>query len=97
MGDGFGKYNSVMLRTSRILVRALNHGACAGIAILMLLGLAGCGQTGTLYLPTEPAAANRATLPESLWPVMPKKKQGTEPGSSAPAPTPAPSKDTDQP
>jgi predicted small lipoprotein YifL len=41
----------------------------------MLLGLGGCGQTGVLYLPTEPAAANRATLPQSVWPVMPEKKQ----------------------
>jgi predicted small lipoprotein YifL len=86
-----------MLRTSRILVSALNHGVCTGIAFVMLLALAGCGQTGTLYLPTEPAAANRATLPESLWPAMPKKKQGAESGTGTPAPTTAPSKDTDKP
>lgn len=58
---------------------------------MLLLALTGCGQTGTLYLPTEPAAANRATLPESLWPVMPKKKAGTDPGAAMPAPSPAPS------
>ena len=86
-----------MLRTSRILVSALNHGVCAGIAALMLLALAGCGQTGTLYLPTEPAAAKRATLPESLWPVMPKKKEGATPGADTPASSPAPSTETVKP
>ncbi len=30
--------------------------------------LGGCGQKGDLYLPTTPAAANRATLPETLRP-----------------------------
>lgn len=61
------------------------------MATTVLLGLTGCGQTGRLSLPTEPAAANRATLPESLWPAMPKKKQedtGTvpqEPATSNPA------------
>jgi len=62
-----------------------------------LLALTGCGQTGTLYLPTEPAAANRATLPESLWPVMPKKKDGAGPGAGTPAPSPAPSTETVKP
>ncbi|HYF17056.1 MAG TPA: lipoprotein [Ramlibacter sp.] len=31
--------------------------------------LAGCGQRGPLYLPTDPAAAERATLPQVLSPV----------------------------
>ncbi|GAA4329254.1 hypothetical protein GCM10023165_02090 [Variovorax defluvii] len=37
---------------------------------LMLIGVAlgGCGQKGALYLPTEPAARDRATLPELLLP-----------------------------
>ncbi len=52
----------------------------------MLWALAGCGQTGALYLPTEPAAAKRATLPESLWPVMPKKKESADAGAGTPAP-----------
>ncbi len=65
-----------------------------------LLGLAGCGQTGQLYLPTEPAAANRATLPESLWPVMPKKKPEsttTDPQTPATNSSPAPSSETVKP
>ncbi|MFZ9296939.1 MAG: LPS translocon maturation chaperone LptM [Hylemonella sp.] len=36
-----------------------------------LLGLPGCGQTGPLYLPSEPEAAQRATLPEILTPGLP--------------------------
>ena len=31
-------------------------------------GLAACGQKGALYLPTDPAAAKRATLPQLLTP-----------------------------
>ncbi|MEY4265844.1 MAG: Prokaryotic lipoprotein-attachment site, partial [Pseudomonadota bacterium] len=31
-----------------------------------MAALAGCGQSGALYLPTEPAAAQRATLPQTL-------------------------------
>ncbi len=31
-------------------------------------GLAACGQRGPLYLPTDPAAAQRATLPQLLTP-----------------------------
>ena len=80
----FGKYNSVMLQNSRILVSAFNH---AGFAVIALLSLAGCGQTGPLYLPTEPAAAQRATLPQALWPVMPRKQtEGSKPAPSTPAP-----------
>lgn len=58
---------------------------------MFLLGLAGCGQPGSLYLPTEPAAANRASLPQSLWPMMPDKNKPAAPTSpgTAPAPTPA--------
>jgi predicted small lipoprotein YifL len=80
-----------MLQTCRILVSAFNHG---GFAVIALLLLAGCGQTGPLYLPKEPAAAQRATLPQSLWPVMPKKP--TEDGKPAPS-TPAPGKPSSTP
>ena len=64
-----------------------------------LLCLAGCGQTGRLYLPTEPAATNRATLPESLWPVMPKKQaESTAPDAQTPSSnTPVPSSETVKP
>lgn len=88
MVGAFDKYNSVMLQTSRILVRVADHGARIAIALSALLVLSGCGQTGPLYLPTEPAAANRATLPQSLWPAMPTRQKA--PAETAPAATPAP-------
>lgn len=37
--------------------------AAGGVALL-----AACGQKGPLFLPAEPAAASRATLPETLAP-----------------------------
>jgi len=51
--------------------------------------LAGCGQTGSLYLPAEPAAAHRASLPQSLWPAMPDKEKVGTPASPASNPAPA--------
>jgi len=50
-----------MLNVRQILVSAI--GLCA-----LGVGLAGCGLKGPLYLPTDPAAANRATLPSLLTP-----------------------------
>ncbi len=38
------------------------------LAALTLLATAGCGQRGSLYLPTDPAAADRATLPQLMNP-----------------------------
>ncbi len=43
-----------------------------------MAALAGCGQKGDLYLPTGPAAQNRATLPQTL-----------SPGGTPTAPAPA--------
>ena len=50
-----------MLKSMQILVSA---------ALLAASGatLSGCGQRGPLFLPTEQAAAQRATLPETLTP-----------------------------
>jgi predicted small lipoprotein YifL len=45
--------------------------------------LAACGQKGDLFLPTEPAAQNRATLPQTL-----------RPGAGAPATSAAPAAST---
>jgi len=58
-----------MLNVSQILVKGI------GLAVLGV-GLAGCGQRGPLYLPTDPAAANRATLPQVLLPI-PKRSEST--------------------
>ncbi|MFZ9374342.1 MAG: LPS translocon maturation chaperone LptM [Burkholderiaceae bacterium] len=40
----------------------------AAVGLCALLSAAGCGQKGPLVLPTDPAAAQRATLPETLSP-----------------------------
>ncbi|KAF1047685.1 LPS translocon maturation chaperone LptM [Xylophilus sp.] len=37
---------------------------CAGL-------LAGCGQKGPLYLPTDPVATGRASLPDTILPTRP--------------------------
>ncbi|WP_082836336.1 lipoprotein [Acidovorax sp. GW101-3H11] len=50
-----------MLKAPQILVRTLVLAASAA-------ALLGCGQRGPLYLPTGPAAGQRATLPETLTP-----------------------------
>lgn len=68
--------------------------ALAVIGLSGALLLTGCGQTGPLYLPKEPEAAHRASLPKSLWPFMPSKKKDEAPNqasppSDSPAPTPA--------
>jgi predicted small lipoprotein YifL len=65
-----------MLNVRQILVSAI--GLCA-----LGVGLAGCGQKGPLYLPTDPAAANRATLPSLLTPSVRRRAE------DAPAPAPA--------
>ncbi|HVL44624.1 MAG TPA: lipoprotein [Acidovorax sp.] len=63
-----------MLKAPQILVRTLVLAASAAALI-------GCGQRGPLYLPTGPAAGQRATLPQTLLP-------GND-ASAAPSPAPA--------
>ena len=58
-----------MLKVRQILVSAV------GLFVLGV-GLAGCGQKGELYLPTDPAAANRATLPNLLRPSIGDSRPG---------------------
>jgi predicted small lipoprotein YifL len=50
-----------MLFVRQILVIAIVLASCA-------VSLSACGQQGPLYLPTEAAAANRATLLQTLLP-----------------------------
>ncbi|KAB0588766.1 LPS translocon maturation chaperone LptM [Comamonas kerstersii] len=57
-----------MLNPSQILVRCIALAACVA-------ALSACGQRGPLYLPTEPAAQNRATLPESMTPSLPLQSE----------------------
>ncbi|MBS0494695.1 MAG: lipoprotein [Proteobacteria bacterium] len=68
-----------MLRAHQILART--------IALALSAVALGCGQRGPLYLPTEPAAAQRATLPETLNPAAPRAPAPTTP-STAPSSTP---------
>ncbi|MGI4778776.1 MAG: LPS translocon maturation chaperone LptM [Janthinobacterium lividum] len=67
-----------MLKVRQILVSAVGLFALG-------VGLAGCGQKGELYLPTEPAAANRATLPSLLRPTFGDARTG----GTGVAPSPA--------
>ena len=78
-----------MLNVSQILVTAI------GLAALGV-GLAGCGQRGPLYLPTDPAAASRATLPELLLPIPPRSESTTVQPQGEQATTP-PNKSNDTP
>ncbi|CAN7627491.1 lipoprotein [Acidovorax sp. LjRoot118] len=63
-----------MLKASQILVRTLVLAASAA-------AITGCGQRGPLFLPSGPAAAQRATLPETLTP-------GAAPSTATSAPQP---------
>ncbi|MEG0052357.1 MAG: lipoprotein [Comamonas sp.] len=63
-----------MLRASQILIRTFALAASTA-------ALWGCGQRGPLYLPTDPVAAQRATLPETLNPMadQPSKPAPVQP------------------
>ncbi|ART49337.1 LPS translocon maturation chaperone LptM [Acidovorax carolinensis] len=52
-----------MLRAPQILVRTIALAASTA-------ALVGCGQRGPLYLPGAPEARQRATLPETLSPML---------------------------
>ena len=67
-----------MQRISQIVCKAI---VLAGGAAL----LAACGQKGPLHLPQEPAAANRATLPQTMDP-----RRNTPDTLPQPADAPAP-------
>ncbi|QNP49852.1 LPS translocon maturation chaperone LptM [Diaphorobacter aerolatus] len=68
-----------MLKSCQILFRSIVLGAIAVV-------LWGCGQRGPLYLPTDAAAANRATLPQTLDPTR-RSRTDTETPDSAPLTT----------
>ena len=73
--------------------RPLGAGLLKSALCAVVLGsLVACGQRGPLTLPKDPAAADRATLPQTLlpdaWRTAPKKVPDTpppNPGSSPPA------------
>jgi predicted small lipoprotein YifL len=55
-----------MLNVSRILVSG--PAPRLALAAVVVAALAGCGQKGPLYLPTDATAPGRATLPQILNP-----------------------------
>lgn len=71
-----GHYNFDMLRASQILVSPI-------ILAASMAGLSACGQRGPLYLPTEPASAQRATLPQTLTPIPSQAPSRSAAASSA--------------
>jgi predicted small lipoprotein YifL len=104
-------YNRLMLGQSEILVSpSLGQPRLVTLSMLsmqvllkitlsgLLLGsLVGCGQRGPLVLPKEPAAADRATLPQTLLPDA-WRTQPQKPGSgqnSGPESQPSPTENTD--
>jgi len=57
-----------MLNVRQILVSTRVRAALMVCLAAATTGLAACGQKGALYLPTDPAAVQRATLPQLLTP-----------------------------
>jgi predicted small lipoprotein YifL len=55
-----------MSNVSRILVSV--PGRRLALAVLVVGALAGCGQKGPLFLPSDTVAPGRATLPQTLNP-----------------------------
>lgn len=75
-----------MLNLRQILVSARARTALMVCLAVGAAGLAACGQKGALYLPDDPAAAQRATLPQLL---TPGGLNATPSAETAPAPAPA--------
>ncbi|MFT4248012.1 MAG: lipoprotein [Pseudomonas sp.] len=63
----------------RILGSRLARAACGVGLLAALSAVAACGQRGPLYLPTEPAAAHRATLPQVLIPGLQRDGAAAKP------------------
>lgn len=72
-----------MLNVAQILVSARRRTVVMVCVAASAAALAGCGQRGPLYLPKDPAATQRATLPDLMTPRVP----GTSSDAVAPAPT----------
>jgi predicted small lipoprotein YifL len=60
----------------------LNVKPIVGASLLACSLLAACGQKGALVLPKEPAAQNRATLPQVLNPASPASSPVSSPAST---------------
>jgi predicted small lipoprotein YifL len=70
-----------MLKLRQILSR--------GLWLAAVPVLSACGQKGGLYLPTEPAARGRATLPQTVFPGLRKSPAAGAAPAAAPAGAPA--------
>ena len=70
-------------------VRSILDSACRVLPLVALFALGACGQKGPLYLPTGEAAANRATLPQTLNPAPPASA-ATSSGTGTANPVPRP-------
>jgi len=82
-----------MLNVRQILVSAPARAVLMVSLAVAAAGLSACGQRGPLFLPTDPAAAQRATLPQLLTPGGPRPASETEaapkPAAASSAPAPA--------
>jgi len=70
-----------MLNVREILVSRGGRAACRVGLVAVGLVLAACGQKGALYLPKNPEAKDRATLPQTVRPNF----EGASAPSAAPA------------
>jgi predicted small lipoprotein YifL len=77
-----GLNNSIV---GTVQYRATHKGAIVISLVMAFMALSACGQRGSLYLPTEPAARNRATLPQVLLPLP----RSAAPDASAAPTTPS--------
>ena len=82
-----------MARKAVTALTPLTTATAAATAVLALGLLGACGQRGNLVLPTEPAAQNRATLPQVLLP-LPRSSASSPAASTAPSSPPAPAAPT---
>jgi predicted small lipoprotein YifL len=78
---------NVFAAMPRLQILVIAPLARLALALTVVGALAGCGQKGPLFLPTGEAAANRATLPQTLNPVAPASAPSTT-GTATPTPRP---------
>ena len=68
---------------------------CSAFLAVLVAMLAGCGQKGDLYIPDTPPAAQRATLPQTIFGGSRKDKTGASPSPAHPDEADTPDTDTD--
>jgi predicted small lipoprotein YifL len=78
-----------MLNVRQILVSTRARAVLMVCLAAGATGLVACGQRGALYLPTDPAAAGRATLPQLMTPESLRSSSSSSSSTNAAAPAPA--------